>query len=101
MMEGPVKGELLDGSQPLDSKTEAIRTAQSVVDDDIYEDAGDLDFALSSHNTYLSRLPIFLWKAWASLKDGEEISLGSMRVESEHGRVQRARLPFSEGAECG
>ena len=100
-MERAIKGELLDESRSFQSQIDISTITQQAVDDDIYEDTGDLEFELSSHSVYLSRLPKFLWKAWAQMKDGEELSLGTMRVESESGRVQRARLSFHDyGMSC-
>ena len=52
-------------------------------EDDIYEDAGDLDFADSSQLLYLTRLPKYLWKTWSQLEDDQEIHIGTIRVEGE------------------
>ena len=50
-------------------------------DEDIYEDAGDLDFSEASQSVYLTRLPKFLWKAWSQMDEDQEIHLGTIRVE--------------------
>lgn len=51
-------------------------------DDDIYEDAGDLDFGSAHQAVWLTRLPKFLWENWSKIDDDEEIQLGTIRVES-------------------
>lgn len=58
-------------------------------DEDIYEDAGDLDFSAAGQNVWLSRLPRQLWQHWAHLGDDEEIEIGTMRIEGEPGDLKR------------
>jgi transcription initiation factor TFIIF subunit beta len=58
-------------------------------DEDIYEDAGDLDFSLSGQNVWLSRLPRQLWEHWAHLDDDEEVEIGTVRIEGEPGDLKR------------
>lgn len=50
-------------------------------DEDLYEDAGDLDFSLAGQSVWISRLPRQLWENWAHLDDDEEIEVGTMRIE--------------------
>ncbi|KAJ5085279.1 hypothetical protein N7532_010050 [Penicillium argentinense] len=50
-------------------------------DEDLYEDAGDLDFSAAGSSIWLSRLPRQLWEHWAHLDDDEEIEVGTMRIE--------------------
>jgi len=50
-------------------------------DDDIYEDAGDLDFSNSARGFYLTRIPTYLWESWSQLDENEEIRLGTVRIE--------------------
>ncbi|KXH25134.1 transcription initiation factor IIF [Colletotrichum simmondsii] len=63
---------------------EAIPAAP-VDDDDLYEDAGDLEFfdqfgdQGSFGQAYLARVPKDLWEAWDSLPDDAEIEIGTMR----------------------
>ncbi|KAJ5355064.1 uncharacterized protein N7496_012276 [Penicillium cataractarum] len=65
-------------------------------DDDIYEDAGDLDFSASAQNVWLSRLPQQLWDHWATMDenadDDEEIEIGTIRIEGEPGDLKRVSL---------
>ena len=65
-------------------------------DDDIYEDAGDLDFSASAQNVWLSRLPQQLWDHWATIDenadDDEEIEIGTIRIEGEPGDLKRVCL---------
>ncbi|PMD56549.1 uncharacterized protein K444DRAFT_694164 [Hyaloscypha bicolor E] len=50
-------------------------------EDDIYEDAGDLEFNTDPHfqKLYLARVPKFLWEAWEKLDDDAEIQIGTIR----------------------
>lgn len=50
-------------------------------EDDLYEDAGDLDFSNAGQNLWLSRIPRSLWEYWSKLDDEEEIEVGTVRVE--------------------
>jgi transcription initiation factor TFIIF subunit beta len=61
-------------------------TALSEIDD-IYEDAGDLDFTKASQNIFLTRLPKFLWERWNELDDDEEVQIGTLRVNADHSKV--------------
>ena len=58
-------------------------------EDDIYEDAGDLDFAEADQNVFLTRLPKFLWEIWSKLDDEDEIQIGRIRLESQPGEIKR------------
>ncbi|CAL5867273.1 uncharacterized protein PFLUO_LOCUS1488 [Penicillium psychrofluorescens] len=61
-------------------------------DEDIYEDAGDLEFSQSGQNVWLSRLPRQLWEHWAHLDDDEEVEIGTVRIEGEPGDLKRVSL---------
>lgn len=82
-------------------KVELPSTAASPAahsDDDIYEDAGDLDFSQALQGLYLSRIPKYLWETWSRLKDDQEIQLGTIRVEGDLDDVKRViwfRWPLS------
>lgn len=69
----------------------ASPSAQS--DEDIYEDAGDLDFAGTAQGLYLTRIPKFLWETWSKLKDDDEIRIGTIRVEGSPEDPKRVRNP--------
>ncbi|KAI1113111.1 transcription initiation factor IIF, beta subunit-domain-containing protein [Nemania sp. NC0429] len=65
-------------------------------DDDIYEDAGDLEFADLNPTTnpaaadvYLTHVPKYLYDAWAGLNDDEEIRIGTVRRWIETGKDGR------------
>ena len=49
-------------------------------DDDLYEDAGDLEFAGADQSLYLTRIPKFLWERWSQLDDNQEVTIGTVRV---------------------
>lgn len=72
-----------------DSK-EAI--AAALDEDDLYEDAGDLDFTNAAQNVWLSRIPRSLWENWSKLDDEEEIQVGTIRIEGEPSDIKRVRL---------
>jgi transcription initiation factor TFIIF subunit beta len=50
-------------------------------DDDIYEDAGDLEFNVDPafQKLYLARVPRYVWDAWSKLDDDTEIQIGTIR----------------------
>ncbi len=58
-------------------------------EEDIYEDAGDLDFTTTAQEIYLTRIPKFLWKSWALLEADDEIHLGTVRVEGDLQKPKR------------
>ena len=62
-------------------KYEPALMDMSLADEDIYEDAGDLEFAEASRGLYLTRIPKYLWKHWSKLDNEQEIRLGTVRVE--------------------
>jgi transcription initiation factor TFIIF subunit beta len=53
-------------------------------EEDIYEDAGDLEFNTDDHfqGLYLAKLPKHLWDAWSKLDDDAEIHIGTIRKSS-------------------
>lgn len=66
-------------------------------DEDLYEDAGDLDFSAANQSVWLSRLPRSLWEHWAHLSnsagdDDEEIQIGTMRIEGTQNDLKRVCL---------
>jgi transcription initiation factor TFIIF subunit beta len=63
-------------------------------DEDIYEDAGDLDFTQSGQRVWLTRIPTDLWKHWSQLDDDEEIQIGTVRVEGDAHDIKRVRLIY-------
>ena len=62
-----------------------------VEDDDLYEDAGDLEFydknAVNRETLYLARIPKYMWDAWMKmtdrLGDNDEIQIGTLRTWNE------------------
>lgn len=69
-----------------DSKDAAID------EDDIYEDAGDLDFSNAAQSLWLSRIPRSLWEHWSKLDEDEEIELGTVRIEGDPNDIKRVRF---------
>lgn len=83
----------LDGDEPR-FKQDPDFTGTSpagLSDDDIYEDAGDLDFSGVQQGAWLTRLPKFLWENWSKIDDDEEIQLGTIRLEGPPGNITRVR----------
>ncbi|KAI0152227.1 transcription initiation factor iif [Hypoxylon sp. NC0597] len=58
-------------------------------EDDIYEDAGDLEFFdpndVNDGSIYLTHVPKYLYDAWAKLDDDAEIRIGTLRQWTEPG----------------
>jgi TFIIF, beta subunit N-terminus len=70
--------------KPDPESTGASPSAMS--EDDIYEDAGDLDFSIGEDKSvWLMRVPKFLWESWDKIGDDEEVELGKVRVEQGRG----------------
>lgn len=63
--------------------------AGALSDEDIYEDAGDLDFSQAGQNVWLTRIPKTLWEHWSKLDDDEEIQIGTIRVEGDPTDIKR------------
>jgi transcription initiation factor TFIIF subunit beta len=71
-------------------------------DEDIYEDAGDLEFNTDPEfqKLYLARVPRYLWEAWSKLDDDAEIQIGTIRQTVENGPNgdKRVCIPYLFGA---
>lgn len=65
-------------------------------EDDLYEDAGDLDFTNGGQNVWLSRIPRSLWEHWSKIDDDEEIQVGTIRIEGDPNDIKRVFLPGFE-----
>lgn len=61
------------------------------LEDDIYEDAGDLEFSGAEQGLYLAKVPKFLWDNWSKLDDNQEIQIGTVRVEGDLNDIKRVR----------
>ena len=51
-----------------------------LLDDDMYEDAGDLDLSGGGRPVWLVKLPQFIADRWNELNDDEEITLGVVKL---------------------
>ena len=68
-------------------------TSSYMDEDDVYEeDAGDLDFSQAQQQLWFSHVPRSLWETWSSLKDDEEIEIGTIRVEGSNAEPSRVIL---------
>ncbi|OAA56617.1 transcription initiation factor beta subunit [Niveomyces insectorum RCEF 264] len=92
-----VKTEVAPVKMEVDTEDGALAsvptpTAAAAADDDIYEDAGDLEFFDASlpgnpfGNMYLVRVPPYVWEAWDKLDDDAEIQIATLRQWSEVGK---------------
>ena len=80
------------GNSCIKTEPDLIAVAPALqTDEDIYEDAGDLDFAASSQSLYLTRIPKMLWEHWSQLDDDQEILLGTVRMEGSLDQIKRVR----------
>ncbi|KAK8048582.1 transcription factor IIF beta subunit [Apiospora phragmitis] len=69
-------------------------------DDELYEDAGDLEFydttspTEPSANLYLTHVPKYLYDQWAQLKEDEEVEVGRVRrwIETDKNGEKRERM---------
>ena len=59
------------------------------MDEDLYEDAGDLDLNGASQATYLARVPKYFWKYLTPESGGQDGKLGTIRVEGDLDKPQR------------
>ena len=85
----------IDGNVKVETPSAAASPGPAS-DDDIYEDAGDLDFSRAVQGLYLTRIPKYLWESWSTLDDEEEIRIGTVRVEGGLEDVKRVG-----GSKCG
>lgn len=77
-------------AEPIDGSPGEIPGAQPADEEDLYEDAGDLEFYDPNAEgnrfeaVYLARLPKYLWEGWAKLVEGlnddDEVRLGTLRT---------------------
>ncbi|SPN96862.1 related to transcription initiation factor TFIIF subunit [Cephalotrichum gorgonifer] len=95
MADQQIKSEPSVKSEPFiksEVKAEPGTSPSPFEDDDLYEDAGDLEFydpngPVDFAHLYLAHIPNDLWKAWSQLNDKDEIQIGTMRVWDEPVRV--------------
>ncbi|KAL8756695.1 MAG: hypothetical protein Q9184_004419 [Pyrenodesmia sp. 2 TL-2023] len=90
----PGEGARIKVEPPSDAASPADHS-----DEDIYEDAGDLDFSHAVQDLYLSRIPKYLWDCWSKLGDDEEIEIGTIRVEGNLDDVRRMSLHLNPNVE--
>jgi transcription initiation factor TFIIF subunit beta len=74
--------------EPMDEDTPSPYVDE---DDDMYEDAGDLDFSQSQQQLWLSHIPRTLWETLSKLQDDDEMEIGTIRVEGPESNPSRVR----------
>jgi transcription initiation factor TFIIF subunit beta len=71
-------------------KDETMEDALSpYMEEDIYEDAGDLDFANAQKKVWLSHIPRSLWETLSTMEGDDEIEIGTLRVEGSESQPTR------------
>ncbi|ETI22211.1 hypothetical protein G647_06284 [Cladophialophora carrionii CBS 160.54] len=61
-------------------------------DEDMDEDAGDLDFSQAQQQLWLSHIPRTLWQKLSQIEDDDEIEIGKIRVEGSESNPSRVSL---------
>ncbi|OJJ46126.1 hypothetical protein ASPZODRAFT_133124 [Penicilliopsis zonata CBS 506.65] len=86
-----------DGMTPyIKPDPDSKEAAMAGFEDDIYEDAGDLDFSNAAKDVWLSRIPRPLWEHWSKLDDDEEIQIGTIRIEGPLNDIKRVSLRLAD-----
>lgn len=60
-----------------------------ISEEDLYEDAGDLDFSNAAQSVWLSRIPRSLWENWNNIDEDEEVEIGTIRIEGKPNDTKR------------
>ena len=81
-----------DATPQIKIEQDGVSPSPYMEEDDIYEDAGDLDFTNAAQPLWLARLPAAMWNAWADMADDEEIELGTVRIEGDFSAPTRVSL---------
>ncbi|KAL6720686.1 hypothetical protein ACLMJK_002611 [Lecanora helva] len=68
------------------------------LEDDIYEDAGDLEFNEAEQGIFLAKVPKFLLESWSKLDNNQEIQIGRVKVEGGLNDIKRMSLLLSPEA---
>ena len=68
--------------------------------DELYEDAGDLDLSNGDRAVWLVKLPQFLAERWNDINEDEEIVLGAVKVDR-NAPDQKNVCPVSPGGDGG
>ncbi|KAI9809049.1 MAG: hypothetical protein M1825_002338 [Sarcosagium campestre] len=85
--------------QPVKPEPDSVgATPSAMSDDDVYEDAGDLDFS-NVLDVQLMRLPKWLWDQWSKFDDDEQIEIGTVRVEDLE-KEQKMSILLHSSVEC-
>ncbi|PBP26182.1 transcription initiation factor IIF [Diplocarpon rosae] len=74
---------------------EAAGSPSGLSEEDIYEEAGDLEFNTNPafQSLYLARVPKYVWEAWSKLDDDAEIPIGTIRQHiAADGSAMQTRL---------
>ena len=87
-VKGETEGLAVKKDPELGSQMDGVIDA---ADDDIYEDAGDLDFTDAAKSLLLVKVPNWLWKTWEDMGEDQEIQIGTVRVEGDLKKPKRVR----------
>lgn len=69
-------------------KPDPETASPAVMDDDNYEDTGELEFPRDTQAAWLMRLPKLLHSAWAKMDADEPIQIGTIRQWKPSGKVR-------------
>ena len=58
-----------------------------MLDDDDYEDTGELEFPEQQPEAWLARVPEILYQHWSKIDDDEEVQLGVVRRYKQSNKV--------------
>ena len=95
-LQGGIPRVKLESAPDENIKPEPLDTPSPFADEDedMYEDAGDLDFSQAQQQIWLSHIPRTLWEKLSKLQDDDEIEIGRIRVEGSESNPSRVRLPY-------
>jgi transcription initiation factor TFIIF subunit beta len=85
---------------------DATASPAALSDDDLYEDAGDLEFYDKDRpdsyagKIYLTHVPKYLYDSWAHLDDDAEIRIGTVRQWNETAPNGQVKVGFPTTATC-
>jgi transcription initiation factor TFIIF subunit beta len=78
-------------SENQDIDMTSIPSIKPESDDELYEDAGDLDMVEGSKAVWLVKLPSFVAERWNDIDEDEEIVLGVVKVNPNNNEQVRLK----------
>ena len=78
----------MEGRESINNESEPVPPI-TYMDDDDYEDTGELRIPGNLRGIYLTSIPRLLWDSWTALDEDEEIKVGNVRVWGANGQNQK------------